>query len=95
MYVGVFYFLQLCSGFKKKSLVQALRTIIYYNKNRNSSSIHKEHFKLNMKMNGLTRKRTKKNLYISLKTYIGNKSYMETCSASYVTGKLQIKTAMA
>lgn len=49
---------QLCTGLKA-SLVQALRTIVtYYNKNRNSSNIYKEHFKLNMNMNDLTRERT-------------------------------------
>lgn len=30
-----------------------------YNKNRNSSNIYKEHFKLNKKMNDLNRKRIK------------------------------------
>lgn len=52
------FLFQLCTGLKA-SLVRALRTIItYYNKNRNSTNIYKEHFKLNMNMNDLTRKRT-------------------------------------
>lgn len=56
LYVGLLF--QLCTGLKA-SLVQALRTIVtYYNKNRNSSNIYKEHFKLNMNMNDLTRERT-------------------------------------
>lgn len=56
MYVGFLF--QLRTGLKA-SLVQALRTIITYsNKNRNSSNIYKEHFKLNMNMNDLTRERT-------------------------------------